>query len=621
MAGEPIPFLNEHEGVPQENSGPSRSTGYQPTESEKKTIKMVNKCFDRAKKHRSKYEEKWGDYYKFFRGQQWKEKRPSYRHSEVVNLVFQSIQSTVPIMTDSRPKFEFSPQGPEDRPLSEILNKVSEFDWIRNGWLNTVTEVIYEGHIYGTGLSGMTFNPKGDRGLGAIEFDSCDPFYCFPDKKSTDVNKKGKYFIYAEPTEIGDIKKRFPENGKFVRPDIQEFNQLDKTNLGEIKYKTPDDNTGAITGETPRQQEDDSEAVLICLYIQDDEILEEEQRAEDGSVSYNQKLKYPNGRKVVVANGILLSDGPNPYEDGQAPYSRFQNYILPREFWGISDIEQSEGPQKIFNKLFCFALDVMTLMGNPIWIVDDSSGIDTENLINRPGLVVNKTPGSEIRRESGVQLQPFVLDLADRMKVWFDEIQGANDVTRGVRPSGISAGVAIRELQDAAQTRIRQKSRNLDTYLQTVGQQYKSRVFQFYTQPRMIKLTNPQGGEEQFFKFHIENQMSETGEQVLNEDGTPKRVAKVRDYIQNDLGQYSAGEEVSLEINGDFDIKVVTGSSLPFDKAEKEGKLLAWYKEKLIDRQEVLKGSDYPNWEEVLARMNEAEALAAQAQMAPQMPV
>ena len=106
-------LLSEHEAPVKE---PTTEPGvYTPSEEDRKTVRMVNKLFEKAKKHREKYDHKWMDYYRMFRGKQWKEERPSYRHSAVFNLVFRAIQANAPMLTDSRPRLEFLPTEPNIR--------------------------------------------------------------------------------------------------------------------------------------------------------------------------------------------------------------------------------------------------------------------------------------------------------------------------------------------------------------------------------------------------------------------------------------------------------------------------------------------------------------------------
>ena len=101
-------LLSEHEaGIRKED--PKTGETMMLSEAQEKIVRMVEKTFKKHKKHREKYDKNWLENYKIFRGDQWKNKRPSYRHSEVINLVFQAIQSTVPMQTDARPKFEFLP--------------------------------------------------------------------------------------------------------------------------------------------------------------------------------------------------------------------------------------------------------------------------------------------------------------------------------------------------------------------------------------------------------------------------------------------------------------------------------------------------------------------------------
>jgi hypothetical protein len=605
-------MLGEHQSARESES--TKPGGYTPTPEEKKANKLANRLFDKAKKHRAKYDSRWLDYYKMVRGKQWKEQRPSYRHSEVINMIFQHIQSQVPILSDARQRFEFLPEEPSDTEFAKILDEVAESDWQRGNWTYKLTEALYDSHFYGTGMTEMGYDPKAKLGAGQIDFMSKELHYCFPDPDALDVNERSSFFIYAEPVDVEKLKAEYPDKAKYIKPDLIDLIKGDKTDFNDVQYLSPVDSRTTIEESNPDVYKGQDKALKLTCYLTSEEIEEEqksETNQETGEVKtfYEQRKKYPNGRKICIAGGIVVHDGPNPYDDGLFPYARLVNYIDPRVFWGISEIEPLESPQKIFNKLLSFALDVMTLMGNPIWIADTNSEIDTDNLINRPGLVIEKAPGTEVRREEGVQLQPYVLNLAESMRSWFNDIGGSQDVTRGAKPEGITAASAISQLQEAAQTRIRQKSRNLDACLQNLGQLYKNRVFQFYTAPRIVRLTNNDNATK-YFKLSIENRPLE--------DGTTQKIAKVRNYIQNPTtGTYAADpQEQEYVIRGDFDVRVVTGSALPFAKDQKFQKARQMFLDGVIDEEEYLKAAEYPNWEIILQRMNEKKAAMAQAEAA-----
>ena len=598
----------EHEPVPNRDTKESPA-GYSPTTEERDAIKLVNRLYERARKRRKRYDDRWQDYYKMFRGKQWREQRPSYRHSEVINMVFQNIQAMVPILTDARPKIEFIPEEPSDREFAEILNQISESDWQRGNWSYKLTELIYDGHFFGTGIGTVDWDAKAKMGIGAVNFNSVDPFYCFPDPNATDVNERSEYFCFAEPVDIEILKREYPDKKEYITSDLQDSFAMDRTDLDIVRYQSPTDKKSNLEGTSPIDTYESPKALKITVYItKPQDYTEKENKTVDGNgieqTSYEQALKYPNGRKICIASGVLLDDGPLPYEDAKAPYFKWSNYILPREFWGISEVEQLESPQKIFNKLVSFALDVLTIMGNPVWIVDNDSGVDVDNLVNRPGLVIEKNRESTIRREEGVQLQPYVFQLIDRMKSWFDDISGNNDVSRGVRPDGITAAAAINSLQEAAKTRIRQKARNLDAALQTFGQLYLSRVLQFYTAPQIFRLTNNQGATK-YFKFHIEERPLENGD--------VQKVGILRNYVENpENGALSESIEAKeVMIKGLFDVRVATGSALPFAKQEKINMAQMLFDRGAIDEVELLKSVDYPNWEGVWERVKAAKAAAA----------
>lgn len=598
-----------------------KAASYEPTSDERKAIKLVEKLFEKAKKHRRLYDQQWLDFYRFFRGRQWKEQRPTYRHSEVINFVFQTIQSLAPLQNDSRPRFDFLPEEPGDLELATILSDTADADWTKNNWSMELYEAILDSNIYGTGFSETCCEGSEKK----IVFQSRDPFHCYPDPDATDVNKKGDFFIYAEPMEVDKIKRRWPEKKDFIKADMMDLLKGQKNETGVMRFRDPVDAKVTVEGESSTDLIHKSKALVITCYIKAEALADEFDEVEQPvmgqmpvldemgnqvgmqevqtGTEFVQIAKYPNGRKIVICNNVVLSDGPNPYDDGEFPYERLVNYPLSREFWGISEVEQLMGPQKIFNKVFSFALDVLTLMGNPIWVVSTDADIDVDNLVNRPGLVVEKNPGSEVRREEGVQLQPYVLQIADKIQAWIEGLSGSQDVSRGVQPTGVTAASAISQLQEAALTRIRQKSRNQDAFLQDVGRHWASRTFQFRTAPQIYRLTSAEGANK-YFRAYVEPYESEAGE----------KMKRFRFLPYTEAGKMDPTQEKVYETRAKFDVKVSTGSSLPFNKAEKEQRLLGLFDRGAIDRQELLKGSDYPNWEAVEQRMAQKEAAAAQAQ-------
>lgn len=628
------PYLSEHEAPGQ---GMNKPPGYNPDEKDKKTIELANKLYEKAKKYRKRYDQKWIDFYKMFRGRQWKEVRPSYRHSEVINMVFETIQSMVPTLTDARPKLEFLPTVPTDptqMELADIYTKIAENDWVHNNWLDVLTEIVYDAHFYGAGLAYVGFDEKADLGVGAVLFESFDPFYAFPDPSARNINdRRGEYFLTAEPTKVSKLKKEYPDVAKWLTADVVDLTQGDKADIYQVMFKSPVDSKLIVEGPSGYDSVSKDESLKITLYFKDDETEEEEELAaeedgtpqkddrgvlEGGSASedqdepkteFIQKLKYPNGRKIVIAGGVLCEDGPIEWDDGLFPFVKLVNYMLPREFWGISEVEQLEGPQKTFNKIVSFALDVMTLMGNPVWKVGTTSGVDTDNLFNKPGLIIEADDISQVEREPGVQLQPFVLDLADRYKKYFDQISGQTDLSKGAEPSDVTAASAIEDLQQAQQTRLRLKSRHIDSFLQDFGKLYISRVNQKYSIPRIVRVTGDNNVDE-FFQFHVTLGDPNNPEHVDPHTGEPKKFANITTYNEN------GPQNRVIEITSDFDMKVGTGSTLPFAKAAKGTQAQNLFKLGVIDDEELLKTIDWPNYEAVLQRVNSKKQQQMQQQMA-----
>lgn len=619
---ENLPYLMEHQAPVKETVGAN-----EVPDAEQKACKLVDNLLEKAKRKRDNIDVKWLDYYRMFRGDQWKKKRAKYRHMEVFNFIFQMIQSQVPIMTDARPKPTFTPQNPDDIEVASILNDLFESDWQRGKWLYKLSHVLFDGHIIGTGLSNLKFDPEMDAGLGRMDYLPEDPVNCYPDQEATDINSTDcDYIIICKPRDIDKVKAQYGGH-KYVedlKPDLIDLAQKNKTTADRANYQKLTNYDMPKEGFSYSSEYMTDQVMVTTLYMRprDTQEIQEEKINEQGEteISYITKKRYPQGRKIVKINNHIMEDGPLDNEDLKFPYQKYVNYIDPREFWGISEIEPVESPQLMFNKLISFVMDVLTLMGNPIWLIPNSTGLKPGTFNNAPGLQIPFDGPTPPNRVEGVQLQPYILSLIDKVENWFNSISGSQDITRGINAPGVTAASAIESLQSAAQTRIREKMRHMDAYLTELGEQYATLVFQHYTIPRIFRLTS-KDGLDKFFKFHVEHVKDELGNQAIDSRGNPVRKINVQQYEKNEeTGQMEASGELQQYIlQGSFDVKVGTSSGLPFAKAEKEQRLLQYFDRGIIDIEEILKQSDYPNYEAVLARVKaQQEQAAMQAQQQPQ---
>ena len=136
----------------------------------------------------------------------------------------------------------------------------------------------------------------------------------------------------------------------------------------------------------------------------------------------------------------------------------------------------------------------LRLVGNPGWVVDESSGVDEETLTNEPGLVILKKQGTEVSRLAPGQISNQLINRKMEDVSSMLEISGVNEATMGEAPTGDPSGVAIKKLQQQAIGRIRQKSRLIEEYsLPRRDKLILSRIMKYYSNERKLRIEDEQG--------------------------------------------------------------------------------------------------------------------------------
>lgn len=452
--------------------------------------------FKKAMLNKQNYTKRWKIYKEAYNGDYFKNQNvPDYKSDMVSNYVFSIIETIRPIMVDNDPKFQALPRQPEGMAFSEDLQEAFNYEWDREN----VNIKLYSELINFLTIGNMVSHVPWDSKIKQIKVEFTDPFKIFPDPLATNVDN-AEYIIYATYVSENELKKTFPEKAHELTGSHVNYEELIGNDINGV------DVTNQI--------------LVLEVWCRDYEYIEIE---EEGIK--NRVRKYPNGRVITFCPeiNVLLSDKKNPYNDGHFPFDLIKNYDIPGKFWGEGDVQQLLSPQKSINDLNNAIIDNAKATANMPWIIDKNSGIPKNGIKARPGLVIRKNPGTEVRRDQAPSMPPYVANTVEFLKNDMEFISGIHNTLRGENSTGVYTAQGIIALQEAGQIRVRLKVKGLEEGLGRMANMVKSRMKQFWKEDRFIPIV----------RFD---------------------------------GQYDVKKFMSSKLEYDYDIKVTAGSTMPVNR-------------------------------------------------------
>lgn len=441
---------------------------YEPTDKEKKLCEWVYSKFKQSYVAKAPLMKKWQEYMSAYEGTYFKnESRPDYKSNQVSNLVFSTIEAIRPIMTDNNPKFIAVPTSPEGQEFSTDVQMALDFEWEREKLATKLPAQLIPMLVYGTAVWFVQWNGKeGD--YGNINIKPIDPFNIFPDPLAENIDNS-EYIVYATYKNANQLKQMFPNKASAIEGS--------RINMSEL-----------VANRDENDSQEENQVLVLEMWCRDWTTMDE-------NVKDEQVLKYPKGRVITCLPelGIILDDKKNPYKDGKFPFVLMKNYDVPFKFWGVGEVEQILSPQIYINELTNQIIDNAKSTANMQWIIDKNSGIGQGKLTNRPGLVIRKNPGSEVRRDTPPPMPTYVRETIDVMKADIQDISGVLDSLKGEKQTGVVAASAILALQEASQSRIRLKIKIMESNLSELANMVYSRMQQFWKLDRWVRITDIEG--------------------------------------------------------------------------------------------------------------------------------
>lgn len=430
--------------------------------------------------------DEWLDLYY---GNHWPSSIPSFRPPVVVNELRTLVLSEASDLTESQPRVYIT-KDPRKGQRDEQLERAFLAVWARQRVDIKLMQACVWALICGTGFIEIGWDPDAHHGFGDVVVKSRDPRTVLPDPDAID-DETWLYRMIEEVLDIHEIRRMYPLEGMRVRPDdkwsVKDGGAVEGiNNPAYVGPLTPND---TYTSNLFPGYKKARARVIDCI-LKDDSV-ETMMVADDpdpltGEERFKETIraKYPHGRRIVGANGVILYDGPNQYQD----FGLVRVVLEPTgdRFWGVGFIQQTAELQLAADKLASNVVENAVRLNNGIIVSTTNTGLDWETFAGIPAQIVQINPGSEFKIQYPPPMPPDMIEAPWRMLDMQRRLLGFQDARSGAPSKGnVSAELTETEISQA-QSVTRLRSRMLRDVVQRMAEMIFARMAFGYSQPRAI---------------------------------------------------------------------------------------------------------------------------------------
>src|SRR5262245_6058110 len=208
--------------------------------------------------------------------------------------------------------------------------------------------------------------------------------------------------------------------------------------------------------------------------------------------------QYPDGLYAIVANGVLLHQGPLPITDengkvtGDFNYTEFRYDVVPGRFAGRTPAEDMVPLQKRVNGIDCQIILNRKTMLSPWVMAPKGSGLDPSRQYMKPGATVLYNfvgVGAAPQVVPGTPLpQQIMEERAQAIQAMDQLAQDAAGLAQQDMPSGVRSGIAMNFAKEAREEVTIPRLRRWGEFIACRDRKKLLLAQRFYREPRIVKL-------------------------------------------------------------------------------------------------------------------------------------
>ena len=587
-------------------------------------VKEIKELFDKWRDARKDWDVAAREDIDFYLGNHFTEQEVNEldsrnQSSMPMDRLYSAIEQFKAIVTSKRPKFSAVGREDSDNKVSNVWKTILEYVWDKSDGDEIFKQVVHDYAVTGMGYFYAYLDRDGDFGRGEVKFTYVDPFRVY-----VDPNSRHRYFDDAAGIIVSTIlteqqlidlypqlKEPIEEGSeKTLINDLETFNGEEDypnaTNKTTMQSFTPDNTKDKEFHINKYRLLERYKKIRVPFYrVADIRTGDEKVMTQEQFVKMSQDKDFAKAiaeKKIdyveVMQQRVLLTCTVGQIVLYEMVCDTDIYPVIPvPNIWTntpypMSDVRKNKAFQKFLNKSVSLITSHAQASAGMKLLVPQGSIQDIEELERdwaNPNATIEYDPSfGQPHFPSPQPLSGSLLSLPKMIEGYIDLNVGIFEMMQGNADAAPKTYSATMMMENVGQRRSKSKLRDIEGSMKRLGQTIYNMAKQHYNFKKTFRIVQPNNDITEF-----------TVNSRLYDDKT-KELQKIENDIT--IGQY--------------DIRVLGGSSLPSNKYGEFQIYMEALQAGLIDRTEALKKSEIFDKEGVLQRTSEVQKLQGMLQQA-----
>lgn len=434
-------------------------------------------------------------------GQQWTQRRPSYKAAPVNNRLLRSMEETIAILTDIRPVFTVKSNSKIFDDQADLMTNITRAWWMKNRVEFKLAQALMYAYLT-TGFLRIVWDRNLCEGRGDFALQPLSIYELLPIGPQHSL-QDWEGCIYEGVRTISWFRRTFPVEGSRVRPSgnlMRYAKPLQRSRtMGQTQFDMLAPQMQRWVG-SPRSYGESvvAQAWYREFWVRDFSLNISNNVVKMGGGNWGYEVNpgemlYPRGRLIITGgdNYEVMYDGPNYLWHGKWPFVMLRLKPMPWQVHGISSLKSKIPLQDIVNQILAGVLDTIKKAVNPPLLFQENSFSPAVQAAMDPNMPNAKIGYSNLtsqppQYQTPPQLPSYVQNTLQYAQNEMDDDSGLIDLGGLGRKKVTPAGDTLDALKEGQQTLMRSQGRYIDYAVMDLGEQMVPNFFQFYTLERRM---------------------------------------------------------------------------------------------------------------------------------------